>query len=254
MRLENKRVLITGGARGIGKGIAQLFLQEGANVILLDIRKMELEMTLQELKEIGKPCEAFACDLTDQDSLLKTLNSVWQLFNGIDILVNNAGKAVREPFLQTSVENWEDVLQLNLTSMFTVSQFISNRMKEYQMKGSIINMASKNGLAGSSMLSHYNASKGGIVLLSQSMAVELASFDIRVNAIAPGFIDTPLDQDLKTDNEENLALTNRTPMKRLGTIQEVANCALFLASDESSYVTGSTLVVDGGHLANASEL
>ncbi|MFB5662969.1 SDR family NAD(P)-dependent oxidoreductase [Alteribacillus sp. HJP-4] len=254
MRLINKKVLITGGARGIGYGTANLFLREGADVFIVDMREEELEKAGAQLNNQQGRCETFVCDLTEEGSLYETLDNIWEYSGGIDILFNNAGIAVREAFLDTEVSRWRQIIDVNLTAMFTVSQYISKKMKETQIAGSIINMSSKNGLAGSSMLSHYNASKGGIVLLSQSMAVELAPFNIRVNVIAPGFIDTPLDQNLKKESEEPLDLTNRTPMKRLGTIEEVANCALFLASDESSYVTGSTLVVDGGHLANASEL
>ena len=144
-------------------------------------------------------------------------------------------------------------MAVNVRAMFMLSHRIAKRMVETRVPGSIVNMSSKNGLAGSSKLTHYNTSKAGIHLLTQSMAVELAEHAIRVNAVAPGFIETPLDRELK-QKEMDLKLTERTPMKRLGTVEEVANAVFFLASSEASYITGTTLVVDGGHLANASEI
>lgn len=169
-------------------------------------------------------------------------------------IVNNAGIAVRESFASIPLDRWRKILDVNLNGTFILSQNICKRMIEAGIQGTVVNMASKNGLAGSSMLAHYNASKGGVLLLTKSMAVDLAPYGIRVNAVAPGFIDTPLDRKLKENEAERLVLTERTPMRRLGTVEETANAFLFLASDEASYITGTTLVVDGGHLANASDL
>lgn len=257
MRLERKRVLITGAARGIGYGIAQIFLREGAKLVLLDKREEELKRTSEKLKGTGsleqKQVDYVVCDLSDSLQLEKAAKSAWECYGGLDILINNAGIATREGFLDLSLETWEQVIDVNLKATFHLSQWIAKRMVGAGIKGSIVNMSSKNGLAGSSMLAHYNASKGGVQMLTQSMAVELAPHQIRVNAVAPGFIDTPLDRELK-EAEPDLSLTARTPMKRLGTIEEAANAFLFLASDEASYITGTTIVVDGGHLANASEL
>lgn len=198
--------------------------------------------------------DSIICDLSDPDQVERAAESSWDRFNGLDILVNNAGIAVREPFTDIPFDRWQHILDVNLHAVFQLSQRICKQMIAQGIQGSIVNMASKNGLAGSSMLAHYNASKGGVILLTQSMAVDLAPYGIRVNAVAPGFINTPLDRELKQKEGESLALTNRTPMRRLGTIEETANAFLFLASDETSYITGTTIVVDGGHLANAGEL
>jgi len=192
------------------------------------------------------------CDLNDEAAVARAAEEAWSAAGGLDILVNNAGIATREPFTDIPYERWLTILNVNLNAMFRLSQETVRRMIEQGTGGAIVNMASKNGLAGSGMLAHYNASKGGVVLLTQSMAVELARYGIRVNAVAPGFIDTPLDRELK-HKDDTLALTQRTPMGRLGTIEETANAFLFLASDEASYITGATLVVDGGHLAGAGE-
>lgn len=253
MRLLGKSALVTGSARGIGKGIAELFLEEGANVILLDRKEKELEETCKVFYEKYGSVDYIVCDVASESQTKSAAESAWERHGKIDILVNNAGIAKREPFLEMPTANWSKILEVNLTSMFRLGQLIARKMAEQNTQGSIVNMGSKNGLAAGSQLAHYNSSKAGVNLLTQSMAVELAEYQIRVNAVAPGFIETPLDTELKMD-DTSLSLTNRTPMKRLGTIREVANTVLFLASEEASYITGTTIVVDGGHLANASEL
>lgn len=254
MKLSGKKALITGGAQGIGQGIAEKFMREGAELYLLDVRSGELKETVEALRgESSSRIEYAVCDLSDLDGTLAAAERAWSEMGGIDILINNAGIAFREPFSEISLERWRKVMDVNVNAMFVLSQAIANRMVERGRGGSIVNMTSKNGLAGSSMLAHYNASKGAVVLLTQSMAVELASHGIRVNAVAPGFIDTPLDRKLK-QQDQSLNLTARTPMGRLGSVEEVANAFLFLASDDASYITGTTLPVDGGHLANAGEL
>lgn len=251
--MADKRVLVTGAARGIGKGIAKRFLDEGASVILLDKNESDLLETIAELGQENGQLEYIVCDLSNDEQLQTAAERAWNYWDGLDVLVNNAGIAVREPFLDIPQANWDRIMDVNVRAMFMLSQRIAKRMVETRVPGSIVNMSSKNGLAGSSKLTHYNTSKAGIHLLTQSMAVELAEHAIRVNAVAPGFIETPLDRELK-QKEMDLKLTERTPMKRLGTVEEVANAVFFLASSEASYITGTTLVVDGGHLANASEI
>jgi NAD(P)-dependent dehydrogenase (short-subunit alcohol dehydrogenase family) len=189
--------------------------------------------------------------LAEPSGIAPAIELAWDAFGGLDILVNNAGIAYREPLAAIAESTWDQVMNVNLKAMFLISQQVSGRMIDQGTGGAIVNMASKNGLVASSMLTHYNASKGGVVLLTQSLSVELAKHGIRANAVAPGFIDTPLDRELK--QRETLKLSTRTPLGRLGTVEEVANAFLFLASDEASYITGTTLVVDGGHLANAGE-
>lgn len=261
-RLQGKKALVTGGARGIGLGIASRFAREGADVVLLDVREEELRQSAASLREeLGRQGDEGAapqihtivCDLADPEQIKAAAEEAWAITGGIDIVINNAGIAVREPFVDIPYERWTNIMNVNVNAMFLLSQLMVKRMLAAGRKGSIVNMASKNGLAGSVMLAHYNASKGAVVLLTQSMAVELAPLGIRVNAVAPGFIDTPLDRELKEKGEETLKLTEHTTIGRYGTIEETANAFLFLASDEASYITGETLVVDGGHLANAGD-
>lgn len=255
MKLAGKKALITGAAQGIGLGIAETFAREGAALYVADIKEQELRREAERLsRESSVRVEWEVSDLSDPQAVREAAANAWTALGGIDILINNAGIAFREPFTDISLDRWNVVMAVNVQSIFVLSQEIARRMIERGQGGAIVNMTSKNGLAGSSKLAHYNASKGAVVLLTQSMAVELAAHGIRVNAVAPGFIDTPLDRRLKQEEEQRLDLTARTPMGRMGTIQETANAFLFLASDDASYITGATLPVDGGHLANAGEL
>ncbi|MBY7142833.1 SDR family oxidoreductase [Virgibacillus sp. NKC19-3] len=250
--MGNIRVLVTGAASGIGKGIAEKFLSQGAKVILLDKDELKLSETAKELESSTEVVESIICDLRNEKELQSSIDWTWNNLGGLDVLVNNAGLAIRESFVDIPLSTWDQIIDVNLRATFRLSQIVAKRMIEDKVSGSIVNISSKNGISGSSKLAHYNTSKAGINLLTQSMAVELATYNIRVNAVAPGFIDTPLDRELK-QKENNLKLTEKTPMNRLGTVQEVANGVYFLASHQASYITGTTLIIDGGHLANASE-
>lgn len=253
MRLKGKHAVVTGGARGIGRGIAKRFAEEGAHVTVVDIRKEDMLEAQKIGNDLPGNIEIQECDLSDSEQIKSAMDIIWNERGQIDIVVNNAGIAARERFIDIAEETWDEIMTVNLKAMFVIGQHVARKMIHAGISGSIVNMGSKNGLVAGAQLTHYNVSKGGINLLTQTMGTELARHQIRVNALAPGFIETPLDQELKEKDNE-LELTQRTPMRRLGTIREVANTALFLASDEASYITGTTIVVDGGHLANASDL
>lgn len=248
-----KRVLVTGCASGIGIGIIEKYLKNNYKIIMLDKNEKRLSNIVSKLNDTKRRVQSVVCDIEDVEEVREAAKWAYNLWDGIDILINNAGIAIREHFVDIPLENWNQIMNVNLRGTFILSQVISKRMIQDNINGSIVNISSKNGLAGSSFLAHYNTSKAGINLLTQSMAVELAEYNIRVNAVAPGFIDTPLDQKMKKE-DSNLNITKRTPMKRLGTVEEVANGVYFLTSDQASYITGTTLVIDGGHLANGSEL
>lgn len=253
MRLAGKRVLVTGAGRGIGLAIARRFLEEGARVVLLDRSEAELLTAADELADYSGSWTTEVCDLRDPVQLEASATRAFAHFGGIDIVVNNAGIAYRESFLDISLEHWNAVFEINVRAVYRLGQLAARQMIGQGGGGAIINMSSKNGISASAELAHYNASKAAVILLTESMAVELAPYGIRVNAVAPGFVDTPLDRRLR--EESGLpSHSEHTPMKRAAAPEEVASVFLFLASDEASYVTGETVRVDGGHLANGSEL
>ena len=225
-------------------------MQEGAKVVALDYREEQLSQLSSEYASADY--DYVVSDLRNPESAVHSVQEAWDKWGGIDILINNAGIAILEPFTDITYEHWTRIMNVNVNAMFVISQEVGRRWLASQQTGAIVNMASKNGLVGQANLAHYNTSKGGVLLLTQTLAVELAPHGIRVNAVAPGFIDTPMDRKVKESAKGAMRLTlERTPMQRLGTVDEVANAVLFLASDEASYITGTTLLVDGGHLANA---
>ncbi|MBD2843692.1 SDR family oxidoreductase [Paenibacillus sp. IB182496] len=257
--MAGKRVLVTGAAQGIGLGIARRFLAEGARVVLLDRDEAGLAEALRSLQLLREDSAADAnaltevCDLGDPAALEAAAERAMTRLGGLDVLVNNAGIAYREAFLDIPLAQWEAVFDVNVRAAFRLGQLAARRMIADGHGGAIVNMSSKNGLSGSGELAAYNASKAALILLGESMAVELAPHGIRVNAVAPGFVDTPLDRRLR-EQQGLPPVSARTPMGRAATIDEVAAACLYLASDEASFVTGATLRVDGGHLAAASEL
>ncbi len=246
--LQNKGVLISGASSGLGKAAAQRFLEEGARVFFCGHEVEGVEQTIAELTPLGA-ISGITCDVSDatQAELLAERAETW--LNGIDILCNNAGIAWEEEFLQITPENWDRIIAVNLRGMFLVGQSVARRMVTRGRGGAIINMASKNGIAGEVKYAHYNASKGGVVMLTKTMALELGPYNIRVNALCPGYIVTPMSAAI--DSPEFVAnyARNYIPLGRVGAMHEVASVYAFLASDDASFIHGETLLVDGGHLA-----
>ena len=248
LRLEGKTAIITGAGRGIGRAIAEKFLLEGARVLLCDIVPDRLEQTALELGAFGE-VHGVVGDVSRSDFCDSVVQKALSVFGSINILVNNAGIAVFAPFLELSEEVWDQTLNVNLKSMFLLSQRVAREMVAMGAGGAIVNMASTNGLLGERDLVAYNASKGGVVLLTKTLAIELADHNIRVNCVAPGLIRTTLALE-GGGNETFLEdYLQKIPLRRHGTPLEVANVFAFLASDEASFVTGETVVVDGGQLA-----
>jgi 3-oxoacyl-[acyl-carrier protein] reductase len=244
MRLEGKSAIVTGAGRGIGKAIARKFLEEGAGVLICDVDRDRLEATREELATHGEVL-AEAADVTVREEVEVLVGQARGAFGRIDILVNNAGIARFERFLEITDKDWNDTLAVNLTGVFLCSQTVAKEMRK-QGSGAIVNMASTNGILGEAGLAHYNASKAGVVLLSKTMAIELAPYNIRVNSVCPGFIFTELALEGGMSEEEVQAYTSHIPLNRHGRVEEVANAFAFLASDEASFITGTELVVDGG--------
>lgn len=252
MRLSGKVALVTGGSHGIGQAVVVRFAREGARVALCGRGKAALEETVALIREHGGEALAFETDVSDKTHVDRMFDSIVEQWGRIDIVVNNAGICEVSSFLDITEDQWDRHLNINLKGAFLVSQRAAREMVRLGNGGSIIQMSSVNGIQAEADQVHYNTTKGGMINLSMSMALELAVHGIRVNALCPGFIETRLTKPL-IDNPPAIADYLRTvPMKRVGQPEEIASAALFLASDESSYVTGTSMVVDGGQLIKLS--
>lgn len=252
MQLEHKTCLVTGGAGVLGRAIARQFLREGASVALIDLNQAALDGAHADLsRDVPDPSRVLtvACDVTARDRLSAAFDQIEAWQRPVTVIVANAGIAMSSPFLALSVENWQRTLDVNLTGVFNTCQLAAQRLRAQGLSGSIITMSSTNGLAAERSLAAYNASKAGVMLLTKSMAIELALYGIRVNALNPGVIDTGLAQKAGLAPETIERYLNAIPMRRLGKPEEVAKAAVFLASDAASFITGHGLVVDGGQLA-----
>jgi len=242
--LENKTALITGASRGIGKAIALKFAENGANVAFSDLMYDEYAITLEkELYTYGVIAKGFASDASSFADSEKLVNDVITHFGKIDILVNNAGITRDNLLLRMEEKDWDLVLKVNLKSVFNLTKAVQRYMLK-QKNGSIINMASVVGISGNAGQSNYSASKAGIIGFTKSIAKELGSRNVRCNAIAPGFIETDMTAKLPQDIVENWVKI--IPLRRSGKPTDVANLALFLASDLSSYISGQVINVCGG--------
>jgi NAD(P)-dependent dehydrogenase (short-subunit alcohol dehydrogenase family) len=241
--LENKHVVVTGGASGIGASTATRFLEEGATVLILDRDRDAGESISKELPGLAGVVE---CDVSDMVQVRSSVANAVERMGGIDVLINNAGISIRHGFLDITPEEWGRVLSVNLTGVFNVAQTVGRHMVEND-GGVILNTASTNGIMGYPFYSDYNASKAGVIELTRSMALELAP-KVRVNAVAPGYVLTPMQRAEYTD--EMLDEVNRKiPLKRHAQPEEIASVFAFLSSDEARYITGQVYVVDGGEIA-----
>ena len=247
--LTGKGVLVSGGSRWIGLAAARRFLDEGCRVFVSGLDVAEVEIAVKDLDPTGATAGGRAADVAEEDEVDALVEAADAFLRGIDVLVNNAGTAEREPFIDIDTERWDRILDVNLRGEFLVAQRVARRMIERGRGGSIVNMASTNALEGEAGYAHYNASKGGIAMLTRTMAIELGPHGIRVNAVCPGKIATPLQGEAEDAGYTERFVRERIPLGRSGTPEEVAAAYAFLASDEASFITGELLVVDGGQLA-----
>lgn len=244
MLLKGKNALVTGTYRGIGVEIVKRYLEEGANVWGLSIKPSEVKEELEAYaKSFGGTFTEIYADVSNKEQVVPVLQDALKESGGFDILVNNAGITRDGLSFRMSMEDWDDVIRINLTSVFIVSQVISSDMIK-KRKGSIINMSSIVGLHGQGGQVNYSASKAGLIGYSKSLAKEVAGRGVRVNLIAPGFIDTDMTQAIPAEAREKWL--ESIPLKKAGTMTDVANSCVFLASDLSSYITAQIIGVDGG--------
>ena len=243
--LEGKTAIVTGATRGIGRGIVELFVKQGANVVFTFASSVEKAKTLEkELSQYGD-IKGYQSDASDFDEAQILVDNVVYEFGGVDILVNNVGITMDNLLMRISEEDWDRVILVNLKSVFNMTKAVQKIMLK-QRSGSIINMSSVVGVKGNAGQANYAASKSGIIGFSKSVALELGSRNIRCNAIAPGFIETEMTE--KLDEKALEEWIKSIPLKRGGTPEDIAQSCLFLASDMSSYITGEVLHVNGGLL------
>lgn len=250
--LTGKRVLISGGSSGIGLAAAERLLAEGARVFLAGLEAGEVSEAVAALAPMGDVAGT-ACDVSREAGVAAMVAAARQALGGLDVLVNNAGTARRDAFLAIAPADWDRIIAVNLRGMFLVAQAVSRVLVEQGTGGAIINMSSTNGLAGEADYAHYNASKGGVLLLTKTMAVELGGYGIRVNALCPGYISTPLNEAISAPlggaDFGAAYARGRIPLRRAGRPEEVAAAYAFLASDDASFIHGAALVIDGGQVA-----
>ena len=248
--LAGRGVLISGGSSGIGLAAARRFLEEGCRVFLCGLDPAEVDHAVSGLAACGQ-VSGISCDVSQEADVARLVASAEAALGRVDVLANNAGTSVRNAFLEIPPQEWDRIIAVNLRGMFLVAQTVGRRMAE-RGTGVIINMSSTNGIAGEEDYAHYNASKGGVLLLTKTMAVELGGRGIRVNALCPGYISTPLNAAIAArlgEGFEEAYARDRIPLGRAGTADEVAAAYAFLASDDASFIHGTGLVIDGGQLA-----
>lgn len=253
LKIENKTAIVTGGAKGIGKGIVYRLAEAGANVLIADIDETAAQQTVSEFRRNGWQVSATKTDVSNEDAIIAMVDKCQEEYGSLDILVNNAGIFPPAPIAQLTEEQFEKVTHINLRSCFLATKHASEVMKKQGRGGRIINITSIDALHPSMIgLAHYDASKHGMWGFTKNSALELADHKIWVNAIAPGGIQTPgveaMQGDGPSDPETIKTFMAKIPMHRMGTPDEIGTVALFLASDMSSYMTGEQIVVDGGAL------
>jgi NAD(P)-dependent dehydrogenase (short-subunit alcohol dehydrogenase family) len=251
MRLAGKCAFITGGGSGIGAATATLFAAEGARVAILDRDLPRAEQIAAGIRESTADAAAFACDVADEAQVRDAVERAVGRFGPVDVLFTSAGTAFRRSVSDTEVADWDRLMEINLRGPFLCAKFSLEHFRPEG--GSIIHVSSVTGITGVRSRAAYSASKGALVALTRNMAMDLAPRNIRVNCVCPGFVRTAMAQPLLSDPVRHDRLVSMHPLGRLGEAEDVARAVLFLASDESSWITGTSLVVDGGFSAGKSE-
>lgn len=245
MKLKNKTAIVTGGASGIGEATVRLFAAEGANVVIADISENGQQLT-DELRKEGREAFFIRTDVTKEEEVKRMIAETVSRYDRLDILYANAGIAKDGPAHELNLDDWQRTIDINLTGVFLCDKYAIEQMLK-QGGGTIVNCGSIHSHAGKSGVTAYASAKGGVKLLTQSLGITYAQQGIRINAVCPGYIDTPLIQGRNEAMNEHLISLH--PMGRLGRAEEAAKAVLFLASDDSSFITGTSLLVDGGYTA-----
>ena len=241
--LTGKKALVTGSSKGIGAAIAIAMANAGADIVLVGRSPESLATTRAEIEKLGRTVEALHCDVSSSDQISKTFSGIASL--GVDIVVNNAGTIARGPAVETSLEDWQRILDINPSSVFQISQLCGREMLK-RGSGRIINIASLLSFQGGVNVPAYTSSKHGVAGVTKALANEWGSKGVTVNAIAPGYIETDNTTALRADADRNASILSRIPMGRWGKPEDLAACAVFLASPAAAYVNGEILTVDGG--------
>jgi NAD(P)-dependent dehydrogenase (short-subunit alcohol dehydrogenase family) len=245
MDITNKVALITGSSRGIGRAIALAFARAGADIVIIYHKQADsANSVVAEIRKLGRRALSLQIDVSSRAMVQGMISRTLETFDRIDVLVNNAGILQQKPFLEISDEDWDRIMDVNLKGAFLCSQKVFPVMQK-QKSGAIINMASSGGQLGGPLAVHYSASKAGVICLTKSLARIGAFYGIRVNCIAPGLIDTEMTKD-EICSDAGREKVRQIPIQRPGTVDEVARAAVFLASDDASYITGQTVNVNGG--------
>ncbi len=255
MRLAGKVAIVTGGDSGIGKAISLGFARDGASVVVDYFGDDQPAMAVvDEIQNFGGKAYAIAADVSKEEEVAELVAQTAKHFGGIDILVNNAGIEHKVPFLETPLELWNKVIAVNLTGAWLCSQSAAKHMVKQKRGGRIINISSVHEELPMPTNGPYCASKGGLRMLMRTIALELASFDITVNDVCPGAVDTPMDAKLKRDRKEYDELLSEIPLRRMAKPEEIAGLCAFLASEAGAYVTGASYIIDGGMTRHAGSL
>ncbi|MEL7648686.1 MAG: glucose 1-dehydrogenase [Sedimentibacter sp.] len=247
--LKDKVVLVTGAGNGLGKGYSRVFAESGCKVACADINKEASEKTSADIIAEGGIAKSFVVDVTNIESINTLIEEIVKEFGKIDILVNNAGIEIAEPFFDVTPEHFDKINSVNIRGVYFVSQAVAKLMKK-NGGGKIINIGSLGSYIGLAESSVYCSTKGAVIQLSKTIALELANDNIQVNCIAPGYFITPMTQPFYDDPKHRAWIEDRIPMSRWGTVADLAGPMLFLASSASNYITGQTVIVDGGWLAS----
>lgn len=249
LNLEKNVAVVIGGTSGIGRAIALGLAKAGADVVPASRRMEEVDQTASEIESLGRRSFSFVCDVTDRTSLQDLHGRVIEKFGRVDILINSAGTTRRTPTMECPEDEWNRIMEVNLTGTLRACQIFGRTMRE-QNYGRIVNIASLSAFVAFHEVAAYAASKSGVASLTKSLAIEWAPYGVCVNAVAPGIVRTSLNQELLDNTARGRELLLRTPMRRFGDVEEVAGAAVFLSSRAASYVTGEVLVVDGGFMAS----